>query len=103
VVLEGYATGNLYVMVMSSDMATRNGFTPEVPASVLLQFDCPSTFPLYLRRVFKLADDKTRVHCFFSPETDQNWAMPLLMAMEEAGHEIPPGLLELVSNGTLGE
>jgi len=100
VVLEGYATGNLFVVVMSSDIATRNGFILEVPASVLVHFDCPATFPLYLRRVFKLADDKTRVHCFFSPETDQNWALPLLMAMEEAGHEIPSGLVELWSSGT---
>lgn len=99
-VLEGYTTGNLYVLVMSSDIATRSGFALGVPAVVLVQFDCPSTFPLYLRRVFKLTDGGTRVHCFFSPETDQSWAVPLLMAMEEAGHEIPSGLVELWSGGT---
>lgn len=102
-VFEGYATGNLYVVVMSSDVSTRNGFDLEVPASVLVHFDCPSTFPLYLRRVFKLADGNTRVHSFFSPATDQKWAEPLLMAMEEAGHEIPSGLVELWSSGTDGE
>merc|ERR1712032_1375452 len=98
-VVEGYATGNLYVVVMSSDVATRSGFAPEVPTSVLVHFDCPMTFPLYLRRVFKLADDKSRVHCFFSPETDQSWALPLLRALEEAGHEIPSGLVALWSSG----
>uniref|UniRef100_A0A7S0AFQ5 RRM domain-containing protein n=1 Tax=Pyrodinium bahamense TaxID=73915 RepID=A0A7S0AFQ5_9DINO len=96
-IIEGYGTGNLYVVTASSEVCARSEFDLGRPASVLINFDCAPTVQLHLRRIFKRTDSSTRVHTFFSPTTDSKLALPLLKALEEAGHEIPPKLLEMWS------
>uniref|UniRef100_A0A7S4RK29 RRM domain-containing protein n=1 Tax=Alexandrium monilatum TaxID=311494 RepID=A0A7S4RK29_9DINO len=96
-VLEGYETGNLYVVTMSSEVCTRREFDLGRPASVLINFDCPPSLPYHLQRIYKRTGSGTRVHNFFSPTVDSKLAIPLLKALEEAGHDIPPELLELWS------
>mmetsp|Transcript_154125 Transcript_154125/g.295734 ORF Transcript_154125/g.295734 Transcript_154125/m.295734 type:complete len:468 (+) Transcript_154125:29-1432(+) len=94
-VIDAYATGNTFILVMAGDVATRRDFELEKSPSVLVNFDFPNTLQAYLYRIYKRADNSTRVHSFFASEPDQHIAVPLMTVMEEAGHEIPPALLEL--------
>jgi len=96
-VIEGYETGNLYVVTLSSEACTRREYYLGKPASVLINFDCPRTVQLHLHGMFKRAECSTRVHNFFTPSTDGKLALPLLKACEEAGHEVPPELYEMWS------
>lgn len=94
-VIDGYATGNTFILVMAGDVATRRDFELSKSPSVLVNFDFPNTLQAYLYRIYKRAGDSTRVHSFFASEPDQHIAVPLMTVMEEAGHEIPPALVEL--------
>jgi len=94
--IEGFDTGNLFALILGSDVATRADFELKKKSAVLVNFDMPSTHQTYLDRVFKRADGNTRAHGFFLPGVDNKLAMPLMAVMEEAGHEIPPGLVELL-------
>jgi len=95
-IMEGYEYGNLYVVVMSSEVCTRREFDLAKPSSVLINFDCAHTMPTHIHRIFKRADSSTRVHNFFAPRDDGGIDVALLKALEESGYEIPPELVALL-------
>merc|ERR1712066_557311 len=93
-VREGFETGNLYIVSLSSDIALSQGFNLSRPPAVLVNFDFPESVPLYLYMLHRRADAATRIHTFFAPGADGCLATPLLRALEDAGHEIPADLAE---------
>merc|ERR1719507_1404521 len=95
--LEGYMAGNLFALALSSDVAISRSFELSRPPAVLVNFDAPSSMPLHLYRLLLRAGAATRIHSFVSPSSDHGFAVPLMAALEDAGHEIPSGLMELWS------
>lgn len=95
--VEGFQTGNVYILVAASDVCSRRDFNLGRPAAVLVNFDFPSSVGLHVLRSFQRADAATRLHSFFSPATDRSMALKLMGVLEDAGHEIPAPLLELWS------
>jgi len=91
--VESFETGNTYILVMASEVASRMDFELSTTPAVLVNFDMPSTLLLYLYRITKRAESMTRIHSFFDPKLDGKLALPLMAAMEEAGQDIPPPLL----------
>lgn len=92
--VEAFASGYIHVLLLSSDVATRQDFELSKSAAVLVNFDFPSSLRVYLHRISKRADGSSRVHSFFTPDADKQLTVPLMAEMEEAGHEIPPALVD---------
>lgn len=91
---EGFETGNTFVLLLAGDVASRQDFDVSKKAAVLINFDLPGSFQAYHRRMQKRADVGTRAHSFFLPESDHKLAVPLMQILEEAGQEIPQGLID---------
>lgn len=94
--IDAFETGNTFALLLASEIATRKDFEMNKKATVLVNFDFPNTFQAYLQRISKRADENTRTHGFFSPTIDKQLAVEVMSAMEDAGHEIPPALVELL-------
>ncbi|CAK0802007.1 unnamed protein product [Prorocentrum cordatum] len=92
---EGFATGNLYVLVAAADVAMRDNDLGK--AAMLVNMELPRTLSQYLERLHKRARKDTRVHSFFSSQADARLARPLASALEGAGHEVPVEMVEVPS------
>lgn len=94
--IEGFETGNVFAMVLASDIASRQEFELKKKAAILVNFDFPSNLQAYYQRVYTKGNRSTRVHGFFSPSIDKQLAVPLMADLEDGGHEIPPCLVEML-------
>lgn len=90
-----FEVGNLFVLLVALDGCMRNDFGASKAAAYVVDFDLPNTVRLLLYSVFGRANVDSHVHSFFSPTDDSKLARPLLAALEAAGHEIPPALIDL--------
>jgi len=94
-VIEGFETGNLYVLVVASEVAVHPAFGLSVNAAVLINFDLPPTLAQLQYRILRRTRSSARVHSFLLTSVDRKLVLPLLAALEETGHEIPPELMEM--------
>merc|ERR1711920_477101 len=90
--IEGYDTGNLYILAMATEVCARRNMELASAPAVLVNFDFPSTLQLHLHRICKRTASSTRIHSFFSPVADAKLSLPLLSLLEEVGHEVPAAL-----------
>merc|ERR1712060_542468 len=87
--VEGFGTGNTFILAMSAEVCTRRESDLGKTAAVLINFDFPDTMQLLLYRIYKQADENTCVHDFFSPSVDGKLSVSLLKALNEDGKEVP--------------
>lgn len=97
-VAEGFECGNIYVLVVDSQVSVHPSFTLGASAAVLINFDLPPTLPQMQYRIWKRTKSTSRVHNFLVTSADQKIVMPLMVALEEMGQEMPPQLMQFWSD-----
>jgi len=104
--VRGFETGDIAIMVMVSEVATRRDVELSKSPAVLVNFDFPMTLQLYLYRLYKRADSNTHVYTFFSPQHDARHTASLVVALEISNQKVPDALKKLKdqisSEGTAG-
>jgi len=98
-VAANWETGNIFVLVLADDISSRPDLGLGRAPAILLNLDLPSSVPLLLYRLLERSEASTRIHCLFSCSVDSRLVVPLMTAMEDAGHEMPADLVEMWSAG----
>merc|ERR1712194_818148 len=91
---ESFMTGNIFALGLAGDVAIRRDSELQGSTALLVNFSMPQSMDHYQYLLFRRAAAETRVHTFYSPSADSKLAVPLLKALQEAGHDIPTELAE---------